>query len=114
MEQIQSAQLCGCRTYNGWDINWADSWKEALEEVAEKGKLDHTVLRSGRQKDGRGNVSPCTILLPTLAEECKLELGKSLHDEEVLVEMIQQFKESEGRDPNEDELKEIKSFLDNR
>ncbi len=104
----------GCRTYNGWDINWAPAWKDALKEVAKTGKLTHAVLRSGRQKDGRGNISPVTILLPTLAEECKLELGKSLDKQDVLNEMINQFKLSENREPTEEELKEIKTFIENR
>lgn len=38
----------GCRTYSGWDIN------------ADNEKLKHL-------KDGRGNLSPVTIILPTLA-----------------------------------------------
>ena len=41
----------GCRTANGWDINGF-----------------------GQLKDGRGNICPVTIILPTLAmmakEEC--------------------------------------------
>ncbi len=38
----------GCRTANGWDINGF-----------------------GQQKDGRGNICPVTIILPTLAMEAK-------------------------------------------
>ena len=38
----------GCRTYNGLDINGL-----------------------GQQKDGRGNIAPVTIILPTLAMEAK-------------------------------------------
>ena len=38
----------GCRTVNGWDINGL-----------------------GQQKDGRGNICPVTIILPTLAMEAK-------------------------------------------
>ena len=40
----------GCRTANGWDINGL-----------------------GQQKDGRGNICPVTIILPTLAMEAKEE-----------------------------------------
>ena len=109
-----SALLCGCRTYNGYDINWHDAWKNALLEVANTGELKHTVLRSGRQKDGRGNISPVTVILPTLAMECKLELGKKLSNEDVLTEMINQFKLAENREPNEAELKEIKTFIETR
>ena len=38
----------GCRTYNGWDINGL-----------------------GQLKDGRGNICPVTIILPTLAMQVK-------------------------------------------
>lgn len=38
----------GCRTSNGWDINGL-----------------------GQQKDGRGNICPVTIIMPTLAMEAK-------------------------------------------
>ena len=40
----------GCRTYNGYDINGL-----------------------GFQKDGRGNIAPVTIILPTLAMQAKQE-----------------------------------------
>lgn len=46
----------GCRTANGWDINGF-----------------------GQLKDGRGNICPVTIILPTLAMEA-LELGKQVAD----------------------------------
>lgn len=39
----------GCRTANGWDINGF-----------------------GQRKDGRGNICPVTVILPTLAMEAKL------------------------------------------
>lgn len=42
----------GCRTYNGYDINGF-----------------------GQLKDGRGNVCPVTIILPTLAMEAKEQCG---------------------------------------
>ena len=43
----------GCRTANGWDINGL-----------------------GQQKDGRGNICPVTIIMPTLAMEIKEHFGK--------------------------------------
>lgn len=49
-------QIWGCRTANGWDINGF-----------------------GQLKDGRGNICPVTIILPTLAMEAKgIENGKTL------------------------------------
>ena len=41
-----------CRTANGWDIN-------------------HDPDVNGQMKDGRGNICPVTIILPTLAMEAK-------------------------------------------
>lgn len=43
----------GCRTYNGYDINGM-----------------------GQQKDGRGNICPVTIILPTLAMEADKDVEK--------------------------------------
>ena len=48
----------GCRTANGWDINGF-----------------------GQLKDGRGNICPVTIILPTLAMEVKEEFDKSSNNE---------------------------------
>ena len=42
----------GCRTYSGWDINAPDE--------------EHKHM-----KDGRGNIAPATIILPTIAMEAK-------------------------------------------
>ena len=40
-----------CRTANGWDINGF-----------------------GQLKDGRGNICPCTIILPTIAMEARVDI----------------------------------------
>lgn len=58
----------GCRTANGWDINGF-----------------------GQLKDGRGNICPVTIIMPTLAMEAKYSLPLNVHEddfnyEEVLLE----------------------------
>ena len=61
----------GCRTYNGADIN------------ADPGVHPQT-------KDGRGNIAPITVVMPTLAMEVKENLEKSLspneYDKELLIE----------------------------
>ncbi len=44
----------GCRTANGWDINGF-----------------------GQTKDGRGNICPVTIIMPTLAMETKVSLEEN-------------------------------------
>lgn len=46
-----------CRTANGWDINGF-----------------------GQLKDGRGNICPVTIILPTLAMKCKVDFEKDVKD----------------------------------
>ena len=59
----------GCRTYNGADIN------------AESGVNPQT-------KDGRGNIAPTTIILPTIAME-----AKEIANEEPKTDLITQFME---------------------
>ena len=46
-----------CRTANGWDINGM-----------------------GQQKDGRGNICPVTIIMPTLAMEAALQSSDTIDD----------------------------------
>ena len=55
----------GCRTYNGFDINGL-----------------------GQKKDGRGNICPVTIIMPTLAMEAKTEIESCAdvaHDEDTII-----------------------------
>ena len=47
----------GCRTANGWDINCDDP-------------------KLGQLKDGRGNICPVTIIMPTLAMQAKIKAEK--------------------------------------
>ena len=56
----------GCRTANGWDINGF-----------------------GQLKDGRGNICPVTIILPTLAMEAREEIlscSDVAHDKETIID----------------------------
>jgi ribonucleoside-triphosphate reductase len=59
----------GCRTANGWDVNGF-----------------------GQLKDGRGNICPVTIIMPTLAMQCKVSFekdvlgGHSFNDKNILIE----------------------------
>ena len=62
-----------CRTYSGWDINWKENWNEAVKNIA-NGNFDYNIkcsMSSSHMKDGRGNIAPATIILPTLAMEAK-------------------------------------------
>jgi ribonucleoside-triphosphate reductase len=56
-----------CRTINGLDINAIDNFKDNVQHILDKefDKIDDVF--SGAQKDGRGNICPTTIILPTLA-----------------------------------------------
>ena len=55
----------GCRTANGWDINGF-----------------------GQLKDGRGNICPVTIILPTLAMEVKEMEHKDFDDEDEFIALL--------------------------
>ena len=59
----------GCRTANGWDINGF-----------------------GQLKDGRGNICPVTIILPTLAMEAKENFSLEYEDSivDVFLELLDQ------------------------
>ena len=68
-----SKNKSSCRTYNSYDINSdADFWYKQFNYIAENGKLPRWKMWSANQKDGRGNICPVTIILPTLAMEAKL------------------------------------------
>lgn len=61
-----------CRTYNGFDINFTKEYfLNVLRKTIEKEEVPSDELWSGNQKDGRGNIVPVTIILPTLAMEAK-------------------------------------------
>lgn len=55
----------GCRTANGWDINGL-----------------------GQQKDGRGNICPVTIILPTIAMEAREMWTEDVANEETLIDVF--------------------------
>ena len=64
----------GCRTANGWDINGL-----------------------GQMKDGRGNICPVTIILPTLAMMAKENLNNGSSIVEAFISLLDQ-KISEAKD----------------
>ena len=61
-----------CRTVNGYDVNFMDEYKRNIDAVIDD-RLDDVSddMVSGIQKDGRGNIAPVTVILPTLAMEAK-------------------------------------------
>ena len=70
---VEMMSTMGCRTYNGFDINFTpDYFKKVITAtVNNNGKIPANCLVSGIQKDGRGNIAPCTIVLPFVAMEAK-------------------------------------------
>lgn len=71
-----------CRTWNGFDINFNhDYFESLLKKTVENDKLPINYLYSGIQKDGRGNIIPVTIILPTYAMEAKKKAEKENHPE---------------------------------
>jgi ribonucleoside-triphosphate reductase len=64
---IEYFSTMGCRTVNGLDINAFDNFKANVQYIinGEFDKIDD--IFSGVIKDGRGNICPVTIILPTLA-----------------------------------------------
>lgn len=64
---IEFFSTMGCRTVNGLDINAFDNFKTNVQHIinGEYDKIDDVF--SGAIKDGRGNICPTTIILPTLA-----------------------------------------------
>lgn len=62
----------GCRTYNGYDVNAdANYFFDIFKKIADTGNVQDNWLLSANQKDGRGNICPVTIIMPTLAMMAK-------------------------------------------
>lgn len=64
-----------CRTVNGADVNAQISYRINIQSVIKDGTIKDTIL-SAAQKDGRGNICPVTIILPTLAMEAERDKAK--------------------------------------
>lgn len=59
-----------CRTANGADVNFVKCYEENIHNVINNGEIKYDI-QSAAQKDGRGNICPVTIILPTLAMQTK-------------------------------------------
>ena len=73
---IEIMSTMGCRTQNGADICGVESFKNNVNSLLNNGKLYDNYI-SCAQKDGRGNICPVTIIMPTLAMEAKIELNNN-------------------------------------
>ena len=72
-----------CRTYNGVDKNFTEEYfkKYILDYIITNNELPEGELFSANQKDGRGNIAPATIILPSVAMITRGELGnKNIND----------------------------------
>lgn len=68
----------GCRTNNGFDINFDENYfKNLIVETLKQKKIPINYLTSAMQRDGRGNICPCTIILPTIAMLAKKKSEKN-------------------------------------
>jgi len=65
----------GCRTYNGWDVNF-----DIKQVVSDCLNGNDTGYYSANQKDGRGNICPVTIIMPTLAMQAMEKAEKNKTD----------------------------------
>ena len=76
---VEIMSTMGCRTYNGWDANFDFGY--IIKTILKTGKAPENYFYSGNQKDGRGNICPNTIILPTVAMQAKGQLGaKNIDD----------------------------------
>ena len=75
-----------CRTVNGLDVNAIDNFKANVQHAidGEFDKIDDVF--SGVQKDGRGNICPTTIILPTLAAITMRKFNKQFEGHEPTTE----------------------------
>ena len=98
---IEYFSTMGCRTVNGLDVNAIDNFKRNVQCVIDGRFDDIDDIFSGVQKDGRGNIAPTTIIMPTLAAIVKKKIDKKVHadsekgmywsDEEYHKELFNEF-----------------------
>jgi len=73
-----------CRTVNGYDVNFMDEYKRNIQAVIDDRLHDVSDdMVSGIQKDGRGNIAPITVILPTLAMEAKEQVIAEHNNEDM-------------------------------
>ena len=78
---IEFFNTMGCRTVNLFDINAFDNFKRNVKCAMEGRFDDIDDVFSAIQKDGRGNICPVTIILPTLAAMAVKSVTKDYGDE---------------------------------
>ena len=93
---IEYFSTMGCRTVNGLDINAFDNFKRNVQCILEGRYDDIDDVFSGVQKDGRGNICPTTIIMPTLAAMTRKKIekkyeGVTIDLDKVKEEMFNEF-----------------------
>jgi len=73
---IEYFSTMGCRTVNGLDINAFDNFKRNVQCIIDGRYDDIDDVFSGVIKDGRGNICPTTIIMPTLAAMVRKKIEK--------------------------------------
>jgi len=90
---IEYFSTMGCRTVNGLDINAFDNFKRNVQCILDGRYDDIDDVFSGVQKDGRGNICPTTIILPTLAAMARDKVVKKAIKEDRNPEDIEVWEE---------------------
>lgn len=71
----------GCRTVNGADVNFMDEYKRSMKALLEERFNDiNMTFLSAAQKDGRGNICPSTIILPTIAMMARENINNKMKE----------------------------------
>ena len=86
---IECMATMGCRTINGADIWAKDSFEKNIRSLLENGTFYDDIV-SAAQKDGRGNIAPATVIMPTLAMEAGRDVEKFMI---LLEEVIEETKD---------------------
>ena len=71
-----------CRTANGADVNFEEVYRKNIKCVINTGKMVCETLLSAVQKDGRGNICPVTVIMPTLAMQAKEKVAEIAESED--------------------------------
>lgn len=94
---VEMFSTMGCRTVNGYDVNFMDEYKRNIQAVIDDRLHDISDdMVSGIQKDGRGNIAPVTVILPTLAMEAKDRVFAKVSNGEIVLDYYDVNHLSEG------------------
>ena len=82
-----------CRTVNGYNANF--DFEYIIKNILKYNTPPKDYFYSGNQKDGRGNIAPATIILPTIAMKAKGPIGNKNIENffEILTRKIEECKD---------------------